>query len=179
MRAGWVVLVMMLATAGKAQVMMPGRAVTGPNAPASFQNTRMFPNNANPKWTVSHYTGLSMGYQFFKGGSATVISAPLAWQLSRQLTHHVYAFGGVTVAPAYVNINSAIRSADVFKGNNSFMRTGGQMGIYSKAELGLFYTNSEHTFSISGSIGVEKSSYPSFYNGNSFSKPLPVAVPNR
>ena len=42
----------------------------------------------------------------------------------------------------------------------SIFSTPGSVGLYSRAELGLQYINDERTFSISGSIGVERSSYP-------------------
>lgn len=178
MRVGLVVLVMIFATVAKAQVFMPGSSMTRTGAFSPNQNMRTVAISPNQKWSVSRYAGLSMGYQFFKGGSASVVSAPLAWQLNRRLNDHLFAFGGVAVAPAYVNINSAMLTANPFKANNNFMRTG-SFGMYSKAELGLFYTNSEHTFSISGSIGVEKSTYPVFYNGNNLATPLPAYISNR
>ncbi|MEJ7680097.1 MAG: hypothetical protein WKG06_20000 [Segetibacter sp.] len=42
--------------------------------------------------------------------------------------------------------------------NSSFKSSA--LGIYSRAELGLQYINDERTFSISGSVGVERSSFP-------------------
>jgi len=41
----------------------------------------------------------------------------------------------------------------LFKYNNG-------LGVYSRAELGLMYVNDAKTFSVSGSIGVQRSSYP-------------------
>jgi len=36
------------------------------------------------------------------------------------------------------------------------------LGIYQSASLGVMYINDARTFSISGSIGIEKSVYPSY-----------------
>jgi hypothetical protein len=34
------------------------------------------------------------------------------------------------------------------------------MSMYSRADIGLMYVNDAKTFSISGSIGIERSTYP-------------------
>lgn len=112
------------------------------------------------KWFVSKYTGISTSFSFFTGGSATVFSAPLGLQLNRRLNNNLFAFTGVSVAPSYVNFNSSFMNADFneMSANRSFKSSA--LGIYSRAELGLQYINDDRTFSISGSIGVERSSYP-------------------
>jgi len=47
--------------------------------------------------------------------------------------------------------------------------------MYSRAELGLMYINNDKTFSISGSIGIEKNSYPLYpYNQMNSTNPGPV-----
>ncbi|MGH2563931.1 MAG: hypothetical protein ACRDE5_05430, partial [Ginsengibacter sp.] len=45
-----------------------------------------------------------------------------------------------------------------------------RFGTYSSASLGLMYINDSRTFSISGSIGIERSSNPllPFYTGNPY-----------
>lgn len=112
------------------------------------------------KWFVSKYSGLSTSFSFFKGGNAMVVSAPMGLQLNRRLNNNMFAFAGVSVAPAYVNFNSAFMNSGFNKmnGNNAFKSSA--LGVYSRAELGLMYVNDERTFSISGSFGVERNSFP-------------------
>ncbi len=77
----------------------------------------------------------------------------------------MYAFAGVTVAPVYASFNRAFINTDLNKMNgfNSFSRQG-NFSMYSAATLGLMYINNEKSFSISGSINVERSAYPLYYN---------------
>ena len=115
----------------------------------------------NSKWLISKNGGISTGFVFYKGGHATIFSAPLGLQLNRRLNNNLYAFAGVSVAPAYVNFNRAFLSADIDKTNpnNRFIKTG-NFGMYESAYIGLMYTNDAKTFSISGSVGIEENSYP-------------------
>lgn len=96
---------------------------------------------------------------FFKGGNATIFSAPLGLQLNRRLNNNLFAFAGVSAAPSYVNFNSSFMNADFNKMNANSSFKSSALGIYSRAELGLQYINDARTFSISGSIGVERSSF--------------------
>jgi hypothetical protein len=113
------------------------------------------------KWTLTRYSALSASYTFFKGGQASIISAPMGLQLNRRLTDHVYAFANATVAPAYVNIVRPFTRGNFGKeGSTNFLATPGKLGMYSSASLGLMYVNSEKSFSVSGSISVERGSYP-------------------
>jgi len=84
--------------------------------------------------------------------------------LNRRLNNNLYAFGGVSIAPAYVNFNHALLYNDFNKtgaGNNFYKNS---IGMYSRAELGLMYINNERTFSISGSIGIERNNFPMYFN---------------
>ncbi len=116
---------------------------------------------SNKKWFVSKYVGISTGVVFAGGSTATYISAPIGLQLNRKLNNNLYAFAGVSVAPTYVNFNQAFISGTMPKGfqTNTYMKPG-SLGVYTRAELGLMYVNDDKTFSISGSIGIERSSYP-------------------
>lgn len=111
-------------------------------------------NLAEKKWFFSKYSGISTGFSFFNGGSATFVSAPVGLQLNRKLNKNFYAFAGISAAPTYINFNRSFANTDL-KGHNSFGRYN-QLGIYSRAELGLMYINDEKTFSFSGSIGVQR-----------------------
>ncbi len=59
----------------------------------------------NKTWFFTHYAGVSTSFSFYKGGNATIISAPIGLQLNRRLNNNLYSFAGVSVAPAYVNFN--------------------------------------------------------------------------
>ena len=119
----------------------------------------------NKIWFVSTYTSISTGYNFFNGGGGFFIATPIGLQLNRKLNNNLFAFAGLSAAPAYMNFNHSFMSADVNKinPNNNFLRTN-NFGIYSRAEMGLMYINDAKTFSISGSIGIERSSNPVFIN---------------
>jgi hypothetical protein len=120
---------------------------------------------AQKKWSLNKYSGISTSFTGWKGGYATVIAAPVGLQLNRRITDNVYAFAGVSVAPSYINFHQSFMNADFNKanGNSRFYKTN-SFGLPARAELGLGYTNDERTFSISGSIGIERNTYPSpFY----------------
>ncbi len=111
----------------------------------------------NKKWFVTHYAGISTSFSFYKGGNATVVSAPVGLQLNRRLNDNLYAFAGIAVAPAYINFNqTTFLNTNVNK--HSFNQNA--LGLYSRVEAGLTYVNDAKTFSISGSISVERNNYP-------------------
>jgi hypothetical protein len=114
-------------------------------------------------WSFHTYSGFSTSYSFFHGGSAAIFSAPLGLQLDRRLNNNVYAFAGVSVAPAYVNFNSSFMAANAGKGLPGYGIQANNFGAYGRAELGLMYVNDARTFSISGSIGVQRGSNPLFF----------------
>jgi hypothetical protein len=115
----------------------------------------------NQKWYFSKYAGVSAGVGFFNGGSTTVISAPIGLQLNRQLNDNLIAFAGISAGPTFFSFNRSF-SDPAF--NKSYPGTNFQnaygFGINSRIEMGLMYINDARTFSISGSIGVERGSYP-------------------
>src|SRR4051812_29993746 len=78
-------------------------------------------NNIQKKWFVTKYAGISTGFMAFKGGSSTFFSVPLAWQINRQLTNNLYAFGNVSVAPYLFHYNNMPYQPAINK-NNGFMR---------------------------------------------------------
>lgn len=122
-----------------------------------------FENPGNKKWFVSKYASVSAGYSFSRFGSFSYLSAPIGLQLNRKLNNNVYAFAGVSVNPTYINFNQPIP----LSGNNksfygSSMYGPNSFGIYPRAELGLMYINDDKTFSISGSISVQRGGYSTF-----------------
>jgi hypothetical protein len=96
---------------------------------------------------------------FFKGGNASVFSAPMGLQLDRRLNNNLYAFANVTVAPSYISINPSYLSCLNKNLTNSPFNQN-SFGLYPAASFGLMYINDAKTFSISGSISAERSMYP-------------------
>jgi hypothetical protein len=146
-------------TISNAQSFIPGSFID-PGYRGSLLNNRNINDTVAKKWFVSRYSGISTSFSFFNGGNATVISAPMGLQLNRRLNNNLFAFAGVSVAPAYVSFNGSNLLNDFNKSNNSSNSFNQKsLGLYSRAELGLQYINDERTFSISGSIGIERNSY--------------------
>ena len=152
----------------KAQTTLPGSFQNSIESNTFQRNINLHDSIAPKKWFISSFSGISTGYTFFRGGGAGYFAAPFGFQLNRRISNNVYAFAGVTVAPAYVNFNSAFLSTNINKGNsfNSFYQPG-NLSIYSSARVGLMYINDARTFSVSGSFSVERSNYPLFYNNES------------
>lgn len=148
----------------KAQVFVPGIFNDNVYSKSFASNINLNDSSFKRKWSLSRYNGISASFAFFKGGSATIISAPVGLQLNRRLSNNLYAFAGVSLAPSYINFQQRfLTDFNKANQNNSFLNSG--FGVYSRAELGLQYINPDKTFSISGSIGVERSTYPAFqYN---------------
>lgn len=175
MRLLFTLIIFVAFTSLKAQTVFPN--FNGNIYSNSLLNNHHLYDSSQKKWFVSKYIGINAGYSFFKGGNAAIISAPLSLQLNRRLNNNLYAFAGVSAAPAYVNFNRAFLNTDINKaGNNSFFKPG-NIGTYSSAALGLMYINDARTFSISGSISVEKNNYPVYYYNPSNALKLNSAAP--
>ncbi|MCY7421882.1 MAG: hypothetical protein LH478_09095 [Chitinophagaceae bacterium] len=168
------VLISILSIHGaSAQNYMPGIYLMSP-----YQNTfyNRFPakdSSSKSKWSINKYGGIQTSFIGWKGGSATTFSVPIGLQLTRKLSDKVYAFAGVQAAPTFVNFNRAFMQSNFNNGKNgfnSFMYQPNGFGMYSRAELGLMYTNEERTFQISGSFGVERRQFPQFREFQSFEK---------
>ena len=121
--------------------------------------------HVNQKWYLNTYTGLSTGFGFFNGGSSSYISAPIGLQLSRPLNNNLVAFAGVSAGPTFFSFNHSFTDPRLNKSypGSNFSNAYG-FGIHSRMEMGLMYINDAKTFSISGSIGVERSSFPVYTN---------------
>lgn len=106
-------------------------------------------------WQVRTFASLSAGYMFFNGGGMSYLSAPVGVIAFRPLTNNFTAFGSVSAAPTIFNVNS-------YPGNNVYRPY--NVGVNASIQGGLIYTNDAKTFSISGSVGVERGSYPAYPN---------------
>lgn len=126
---------------------------SGFNHPQQQKDT----NNIQKKWFITKYAGISTGFTAFKGGSSTFLSVPLGLQLNRQLTNNLFAFAGVSAAPTIFRYNGGFYQPTNNKGNG-FMQTN-HFAAYSDAKIGVMYISNDRTFSISGSIGVSRTSY--------------------
>ena len=137
-------------------------------------------STVNTKWFVNKYIGLSSGFSFFNGGHATVLSVPIVIQLNRRLTNNWYAFAGVVAAPSYINFNHSFVTSNTNKWTqqNVFLQSN-RLDLYSRAELGLMYINDQKTFSISGSIGFERSSYPLVPINQQLNRPNNFVAPKK
>jgi hypothetical protein len=126
-------------------------------------------SHLNQKWYLMPYAAISAGIGFGNGVGATMISAPVGIQLNHPLNNNLVAFAGVSVAPTFFNFNSAFTSQGLNASypGGAFPNAYG-FGLNTRVEMGLMYINDAKTFSISGSIGVERGSYPIFpsYPGN-------------
>ena len=158
MRLLFVLLASVSLLSASAQTALPipslGYGYTGlrPYASAGFGNISV----SNQKWQVKPFASLNAGYIWYNGG-ISYISAPVGLALLHPLSNNVTAFGAVSAVPTFFSVNSFANSAHGFPGSN-FSRTG--LGVNGRVEAGLMYTNDDKTFSISGSIGVERAAYP-------------------
>lgn len=171
--------ILFFALAAGAQTTMPLNAMDYTHR-SGFENNNAYTSTylSGKKWFVTRYSGLSTGISFFNGGGANFVSVPLGLQLNRRLNNNLYAFAGISAAPSYINFNRSFRSfADHKASPNNSLFTSGTFGVYSRAELGLMYINDDRTFSISGSIGVQRSSYPVFPFQPMATTASPVVLP--
>ncbi len=160
------IAIMTMVTGAKAQTFLQERFINN-NYSGSFANYfQLDDSSSSKKWSVNRYSAISSSFMFFKGGNASMIAAPIGLQINRRLNNNLYAFANVTLEPAYVNFNRSFIANGFGKENhNNNLFKPGNLGLYSRAALGLQYVNDERTFSISGSIGIERSTYPIFpYN---------------
>ncbi len=111
------------------------------------------------KWAFQPYAAFSTSFLFYKGGSASVFSAPVGVQLTRKLNDNFYAFAGASVAPAYMNFNRSFMTPGQFSASPGYFSPNG-LNLYQRAEMGLMYVNDARTFSISGSVSVQRGGNP-------------------
>jgi len=117
----------------------------------------------NNKWYLNHYAGTNAGLGIFNGVSGTLLSVPFGLQLNHPLNNNLVTFVGIAAAPAYFY---SIQSFTAPYYKNSY--PGGILynpygfGMSSRIEMGMMYINDAKTFSVSGSIGVERNSYLSY-----------------
>jgi hypothetical protein len=145
----------------KAQVLPPGSQLN--YSPGSFipdHNQMIDSSHSDHKWIFSKYVGLSAGFSSFAGGTS-FISAPLRLQLSRPLNKNIYAFTAVSVSPVFFNMNHFATGPGLYSSYPGLNHSNGYgLGVNPSVYAGLMYINDAKTFSISGSVGLERDSYP-------------------
>jgi hypothetical protein len=146
----------------KAQSNLPAGSMNyKPRQPYRSYNSLGDSSILNQKWYISKYAGFSAGFGYFNGGSAMVLSAPVGLQLNHPLNDNLIAFTGISVSPAFFSFGSSFTNP-VF--NKSYPSSNPSntygFGMNSRVEMGLMYINDAKTFSLSGSIGIERNSYP-------------------
>ncbi len=152
-----------------AQGILPGSYIGMPLS-GNFYRPTPFDTITNKKWSLQIYGGISTGISFFNGGSATFVAAPMGLQLSRKLSENIYAFAGVNIAPTYINLRQNFLNTLPGKSlvGQSLMYQPNSLNMSSRVEMGLMYTNDQHTFQISGSVGVERRSSPALLDFRNF-----------
>lgn len=161
MRTIFIIIMLFVAASTNAQNLSQGSYANSPQQQPLINKAYIVDSVPNKKWFISKSIGIANSVGFFNHGNATVLAVPLRIQLNRKINNNFYAFAGVSAAPSYINFNRSFLSGN----SNKFSSTSGllrsnRLDIYSRVELGLMYVNDQKTFSISGSIGIEKSSYP-------------------
>jgi len=159
MRSIFITLAILFAVSAAGQSGLPAYQ---PATPLGYYPSRGLGwTDPSRKWSVQGYSGFSTSFMHYNGGNATMFSAPIGMQLSRRLNNNFYAFGAVSVAPTYTNFNHSFMTPGQFNTTPGYFNPNG-MNLYQRAELGLMYVNDARTFSISGSIGVQRGGNP-FY----------------
>src|SRR6476660_7129096 len=115
MRAAIVLVLFIVSITSKAQTSFPGSFLEYTQRQAFVNKSHLNDSAVNKKWFLSKYGGISTSFSFFRGGNATMVSVPVGLQLNRRLNNNLYAFAGVSVAPAYVNFNHTFLSTDINK----------------------------------------------------------------
>jgi hypothetical protein len=146
----------------KAQTRLP-LTVTNYSQNPGFNNYHLSgdSNTLNKKWSFNKYMAVSTSFGFYNGGSTSAFSVPIGLQVNRRLTNNLYAFAGLSIAPTYFTSNRSFNDPGSYKINPGFTQFSSKgFGMNSRVEGGLMYVNDERTFSISGSIAVERNTYP-------------------
>ena len=163
MRKMFLFIIFISSLSVNAQTALSGNSTDTIQRGISANDANAIASKWDKKWSFSTFSSVSAGFTLFKGGNAMTMGVPLGLQLNRRLNNNLYAFTGVSAAPAFMSFNRSFLSADVNKFNptNSYYNS---FGIYGRAEVGLMYVNDARTFSISGSFGVQRGSTPLFIN---------------
>lgn len=130
--------------------------------------------NTGQKWQLRPFATLSAGYTFLTANGynsgVSYFSVPLGAMLLHPLNKNLTAFGAVSATPVIFSANQFINSGSYPAYPGGVFSRPYNAGLNARVEGGLIYTNDDKTFSISGSIGVERGSYPVYYAGRPATK---------
>jgi hypothetical protein len=155
----------------KAQMPLPAGGLSfSPWVPFGYFSPAYDSSKMNKGWSLSSYAGVSTGVGFFNGGYSSFFSVPVTLQLNRRLNNNLYAFAAVSAAPAYLNFNRSFLDPGITNAYPGQPFNSRAFGVNGAVQMGLMYINDDKTFSISGSIGIERSSYPVYQTAPSAQK---------
>jgi hypothetical protein len=161
MRTFLTILISLAVLSARAQSPLPVGAPysAGPLRPV---NTPYLPGTPFPlgasaihQLQLRPYASISTGYIFLNRG-ISYLSVPVGLALVYPINRNISAFVGASASPVVFSVNQL----NSYPGNN-FSRPY-NFGWNARVEGGLMYTNDAKTFSISGSVGVERGSYPGY-----------------
>jgi hypothetical protein len=109
----------------------------------------------NQKWQVRPYASAQIGYTIFRGGGVSYVSAPVGIVVIHPLTNNLAAFAGAAIAPVAFSMNQLYNP---YPGGN--LSKPYSFGGNAALQAGLIWTNDDKTFSISGSVQIDRGSYP-------------------
>jgi len=129
-----------------------------------WQSTAYLPSfdagNLKHPWQLRPFASLSAGYIFLNGG-ISYVSAPVGVALFHPLTTNWTAYGAATVTPIGFSFNRLATFPATDPPYRGYPFGGGYgLGLTTGIQGGLIYTNDDKTFSISGSMRFERSTYP-------------------
>ena len=142
----------------KSQSIISSGYGVSPQTTSLFDNKNFHDSVSTPKWFFNSYRALSTSVSFFKGGNATIFSAPMGVQLVRRLNNNWYGYADVRIAPSFINVKSNYTTGF----NKNYIQSNfpqNNFDIYPAASLGVMYVNDARSFSISGSISAERNVY--------------------
>jgi hypothetical protein len=141
--------------AGAPNLAIPPRPVNTPYLAGAPLLTRDSGASVNHRLQLRPYASISTGYIFFNRG-ISYLSAPVGLALIYPINKNIAAFAGASASPVFFSVNQLNAYP-----NSNFSRSY-NFGWNARVEGGLMYTNDAKTFSISGSVGVERGSYPAY-----------------
>lgn len=118
----------------------------GPIGSIDFSNRRL---------QLRPYASIDAGV-IVSNGASTFISAPMGLMLARPLNNNWAAFASASVAPTVFSMNRLYNDPT----RSPFAPNRYGVNVNAAVQAGLIYTNDAKTFSISGSVILERGSYP-------------------
>ena len=157
------ILILTASLSTKAQSYFPGHGLALGYAPWQPYIPGVVLGNVDPthKWQLRPYASAEIGYTFFRGGGVSYTSIPAGIVLVHPLTNNLSAFAGAAIAPVAFSMSQLYTS---YPGSNSSRPYG--LGGNAAIQAGLMWTNDAKTFSISGSVQMDRGSYPVYPSNN-------------